>query len=82
MGPLSRLVASALVVLAFCAAFFFGLVVLVVLGCIVLLSGLLFGLRAWWLKRVGGMASPAPGGETRSGQVIDAEYRVISRRRE
>jgi len=80
MGPLSRLVAAVLVVLAFCAAFFFGLVVLFVLVGVVFLSGLVFRLRAWWLGRAGGRASTASADGIRSGQIIDAEYRVISRR--
>jgi len=81
VGPLSRLLATVVVVLALCAAFFFGLLVLVVLVGVVFLSGLVFGLRAWWLRRAGGRASPAFPGGIRSTQVIDAEYRVISRRR-
>jgi hypothetical protein len=81
MGPLSRLVTGVLVVLAVCAAFFFGLVVLLVLVGVVFLSALVFRLRAWWLRRAGGQVSPVSAGGIRSGQVIDAEYRVISRRR-
>lgn len=81
MSPLSRLAASILAILALAAAFFFGLIVLVVLAGVVFLSGLVFGLRAWWLNRVGGRTSPAAPGKVHTGQVIDAEYKVISRRR-
>lgn len=81
MSPLSRLAAAVVAVLALAAAFFFGFIVLVVLGGVVFLSGLVLGLRSWWLRRFGGGSSPAARGRAHTGQVIDAEYKVISRRR-
>lgn len=81
MNPVSRLVAAVLAALLLAGAFFLGVVVLAVLVGILFLSGLAIWLRSWWLRRgkAPGIRVETP--PVRPGQVIDAEYTVISRRR-
>jgi hypothetical protein len=92
MNPLSRLLAGLLAVLALVGAFFFGLVVLALAVGLGLLAWLALALRLWWLRRHLDRAGGTPGrggpdGEAgreagRAGNVIDADYEVVSRDRE
>jgi hypothetical protein len=76
MNPLSRLLAGILAVLALAAAFFFGLLVLAFAVGVGLVAWLLLWVRSWWNRR------KQPGSDKISGEVIDAEYTVVSRQDE
>ena len=80
MNPLTRLLASVLAVLALVGAFFFGLFVLVFAIGVGLVAWLSLWFRMWWLRRNRPVEPPRAG--DRSGDVIDAEYTVVSRRDE
>lgn len=84
MNPVSRALAAIMAVLALFAVFFFGLIVL----ALAVGSGLLFWLgirlRLWWMRR---HIPPLdldldPPGKRQKGEVIDAEYTVVSRRKD
>ena len=76
MNPLSRLLAGILTVLALVGAFFFGLIVLAIVVGIGLLAWLFLWVRMWWLRR------KAPQPVDRKGEILDAEYTVVSRQDE
>ena len=92
MNPLSRLIAAVVGVLVLAGAFFFGLLVLAVVVGLGALAWLFFRIRMWWLRRtLAGQAAGqhqaggpgkqhGQGSESREGDVIDAEYTVVSRR--
>ena len=91
MNPLSRILASLLAVLAVVGAFFFGLVVLALAVGLGLLAWLGLTLRMWWLRRrLGGRAAEGPaeagpgtaGPNGREDDVIEADYEVVSRRKD
>ena len=91
MNPLSRILASQLAVLAVVGAFFFGLVVLALAVGLGLLAWLALMLRLWWLRRrLGGRAAKGPaeaepkaaGPGGREKDVIEADYEVVSRRKD
>lgn len=91
MNPVSRLLAGIVAVLALVGALFFGIFVLALVVGIGLIAWAVLWLRMWWLKRTmprdsygqnsgvftetGGTAGSAE----RKGDVIDAEYKVVSR---
>jgi hypothetical protein len=90
MNPLSRLLAAIVGALVIVGAFMFGFFILVAAVALGLVAWLVIWLRVWWIKRkLGGAADaspldfgqppeakrPGPG----SGDVIDAEYEVVSR---
>lgn len=87
-NPLSRLLAGLLAVAALVGAFFFGLIVLALAAGLGLLAWLALTLRLWWVRRqmarVG--SGPASGEDKpesgRGGNVIDADYEVVSRDRD
>lgn len=79
-NPLARLLAGVLAVLALAGAFFFGVVVLAFAVGLGLVAWLFLWIRMWWLRR--NLPVETPGPEERSGDVIDAEYTVVSRRDE
>ncbi len=81
MNPISRIVASILAVLTLLGAFFFGLVVVVVLVALFSVFGLIFWLRLKWLQRKSGDVSVVRSSSASDGEVIDAEYTVVSKRR-
>jgi hypothetical protein len=83
-NPLARILAGLLALLALAAAFFFGLVVLALAVGLGVLAWLALILRVWWLRRQGrdqarGGAGRA-GTDVRQGEVIEADYEVVSRR--
>lgn len=89
LNPASRILAGLLAVLALVGAFFFGMIVLALAVGLGALAWLVLTLRVWWLRRQwgnrgpGGGPGPAqgPGGAgERNGEVIDADYEVLSRR--
>jgi len=89
MNPVTRILAGLLAVLALVGAFFFGMVVLVLALGLGALAWLILTLRVWWLRRQWATHSPGggegqaggPGGtRARDGDVIDADYEVLSRR--
>jgi len=92
MNPLSRLLAGVLAVLALAGAFFFGVFVLVIAIGLGLIGWLVLWLRMWWMKQKlargaertdSGAApgrQPGTGQGDRKGEIIDAEYTVVSKR--
>ena len=89
LNPLARILAGVLALAALVGAFFFGLFILVLAIGLGVLGWLSLTLRVWWLRRRqargdGGVrnGSQSPGRESRKGDVIEAEYEVISHREE
>jgi len=88
-NPVSRILAAVLAVLALVGAIFFGAVVLALALGLGVLIWLLLTVRFWWLRRQWSGASSSaprdgttgrPGGAGRhDGDVIEADYEVISR---
>ena len=74
--PSARLLAGILAVLALAAAFFFGLLVLAFAVGVGLVAWLLLWVRSWWNRR------KQPASDQISGEIIDAEYTVVSRQDE
>ncbi len=79
MNPLSRALAAVIAVLALVAAFFFGLIVLALAVGISLLFWLGFRLRLWWIMRHLPPGDATLAGTPEKGEVIEAEYTVVSR---
>ena len=83
MNPLTRLLAGVVAVLALVGAFFFGLFVLAILVGAGIILWLGLWLRMAWLRRkVRRGGGPAEPGREGKGEVIEAEYTVVSRRKE
>lgn len=80
VSPLTRIIASVFAVLAIAGAVFLGLFVLAAAVAFGLLAWLGFTLRLWWLRRKRKAESPQD--PTDQSKIIDAEYTVISRRRD
>jgi len=80
MNPLARLLAGILAVLALVGAFFFGIFILALAVGLGLVAWLFLWVRMWWIRRKQPVAGVQPA--ERSGNVIDAEYTVVSRRDE
>jgi hypothetical protein len=84
-NPLTRIVAALLAVVALAGAVFFGLIILVVVAGAGLLLWLGLWVRLSWLRRKQGSSGPQeshqPTGD-RQGDTIEAEYTVITRRRD
>ena len=81
MNPVSRLLAAIMAVLAVAAVVFFGLAVLIILVAGFSLFALVFYLRSWWFGRANGESGQGQTTSVHEGTVIDAEYTVVSRRR-
>jgi hypothetical protein len=82
MNPLSRALAAVMAVLALVAVFFFGLIVLALVVGFSLLFWLGIRLRLWWIQRHLPPIDTDPDGKPQKGEVIDAEYTVVSRRKD
>ncbi|MEE8339789.1 MAG: hypothetical protein V3R56_06560 [Xanthomonadales bacterium] len=82
MNPISRALAAVMTVLALAAAFFFGLIVLALAVGTGLLFWLGIRLRLWWIRRHLPTIDADPAGTQHKGEVIDAEYTVISSRKD
>ena len=76
MNPLARLLAGMLAVIALAGAFFFGVFVLIVVVGVGFVAWLFLWIRMWWIRR------KTPQSDERKGEIIDAEYTVVSRRDE
>lgn len=92
MNPLSRLLAGVVAVLALAGAFFFGVFILIFAVGFGLVAWLVLWLRMWWIRRKFGVTgSGFPGGQDypgkappgdKKGDVIDAEYTVVTKQDE
>jgi hypothetical protein len=81
-SPLARIVAAIIAVFALIGSFMIGLAALLVVAGVALVAGITLWLRIAWIKRrlkKNGMNLGAESESPRnSGQVIDAEYTVVS----
>jgi len=86
-GPLVRIVAGIFAIFALVGAFMIGMVALLVVAGVGVIAGLVIWLRVAWIKRqmrkagvdLGGHASDSGTRQSNvSGQIIEAEYTVIS----
>ena len=82
MNPLSRVLAALVAALALLGAFFFGLVVLALFVGVGLVFWLGLRLRIWWFRRHLPRNEVTPDHNPEQGEVIDAEYTVVSKRRD
>lgn len=82
MNPVSRIVAAMVAAVALVGAFFFGLLVLALIVGLGLLLWLGFWLRLWWLRRHLPQEKTTAESSGEQGEIIDAEYKVVSRRRD
>lgn len=84
-GPLTRIVAAIIAVFVLIGTFMIGLAAFLVVGGIVLVGGLVIWLRVLWIKRqlrksgVDLNAGMRPPTQQDPGNVIDAEYTVVSK---
>lgn len=83
-NPLSRILAAVFAVLLLVGAVVFGVFVFAVIAALGLISWVALSVRRWWLGRKGVESPPSAKSEqpADSSNVIDAEYTVISRRRD
>ncbi len=82
MSPLSRLLAVVMTVVALAAALFFGLIVLALAFGIGLVFWLSFRLRLWWMRHHSPENDAPLSDSELKRKVIDAEYTVVSRRKD
>jgi len=89
MNPVSRILAGILGIAVLAAAFFFGFIVLILAVGLGVLAWLLLTLRMWWLRRQWARRGPgvqahsdgwAGRDSAREGEVIEADYEVVTRR--
>lgn len=90
-NPISRFIAGVVAVLAVAGAFMIGMVAFLVVAGVGLLAGIALWLRVAWIKRKlrknGFDTSPVNGSgpsqpQSHQGQVIDAEYTVVSEKKD
>ena len=85
-GPFARIIASLLAVCVLAAVVFFGLIAFVILVAVVSIVIVVAWVRTRFLKRGLGRGQervqPTEPGSSNDHAVIDAEYKVISRRRD
>lgn len=90
-NPISRFIAGIVAVLAVAGAFMIGMVAFLVVAGIGLLAGITLWLRVAWIRRKlrknGFNTNPVKEGEaaqsqSHQGQVIDAEYTVVSEQKD
>ena len=90
-GPLTRIVAGIIAVLVLIGGFMIGMVALLFIAGAGLIAGIAIWLRIVWIKRQlrksgvdldAGLNPSAASATKESGQVIEAEYTVISEREE
>lgn len=81
-NPLARIMAAIVAVLSLAGFLMLGMVAFLVVAGVGLVAGLVLWLRVAWIKRrlqkSGVDFSPVSGKQRESGDVIDAEYTVIS----
>lgn len=80
MNPVTRVLAAVFTALALLGAFFFGFVIFIAALGMGLILWLVLAVRGWWLRRKGAPARQASAASYR--ETIDAEYTVISKRRD
>lgn len=80
VNPVSRILAGIFAVLAIVGAVVFGVIVLAVVLGLGILFWVSLSIRGWWQRRKSGAIPPDSGNA--NPDVIEAEYTVISRRRE
>ena len=80
MNPLTRLLAGVLAVLALVGAFFFGIFILAFAVGLGLVAWVVLWVRTRWIGKQPPDAVQPSG--SKSGDVIDAEYTVVSRQDE
>lgn len=88
--PAGNPIANALVIIAgilvIGVSIVLGFFAFLALSAIVLVSAAVIGIRAWWLSRKLGAAAPgtssAAAGASASVEVIEGEYRVVSKDRD
>jgi len=81
-NPLARIFAAILATVSLVAAFFFGLVIMAVVAGAIALFSLIFWLRMMWLGRMAPRPQVQPEAQAPSQDYIEAEYTVISERRD
>ena len=90
-GPLTRIITGIIAVLTLAGAFMIGMAALLVVAGVGLIAGFAIWLRVAWIKRqlrkngidLGAGIDPSSVRPTQeSGQVLEAEYTVISEREE
>jgi len=79
-NPLARMLALIIAVFAMAGAFMIGMVAFMVVAGVGLISGLAIWLRVAWIKRKLGKSNTHPQQPTASGEVLEAEYTVVSER--
>jgi hypothetical protein len=81
-NPLTKLIAAVIAAFVLVGSFMIGIAALVVVACVGLVAGIAIWLRVAWIKRrlrKSGVGFGAPVDMSREpGQVIDAEYTVVS----
>ena len=81
-GPLTRIFAAIIAVFVLVGSLMLGMVALLVVAGVGLIAGLILWLRVAWIKRrlqkSGVDFSANPQTQRQSGDVIDAEYTVVS----
>ena len=81
-NPLTKIIAAVIAAFALVGSFMIGIAALLVVACVGLVVGIAIWLRIVWLKRrfrKSGVVFGAPVDMSREpGQVIDAEYTVVS----
>ena len=80
MNTISRALAAVMAVLVLAGAFFFGLIVLALAVGIGLFFWLGIRLRLWWVLRHMPPIENDQAEKQQKGEVIEAEYTVVSRR--
>lgn len=81
-NPLTRLVAAILAVLVMVGAFMLGVVALAVVTGLAVILGVAMWLRTWRIRRNLRRGAATRRDGARESDIIDAEYTVISRRRD
>ncbi|HET6564580.1 MAG TPA: hypothetical protein VFG52_04135 [Xanthomonadales bacterium] len=85
-NPVTRVIAALVASICLLGAFFFGLVILAVIAVLIAVFGLVFWIRAWWYQRraPAGRVQREPGSasDQKPQDFIEAEYTVVSERRD
>jgi len=82
MNPVARVLTTIVGLLMLATAFFFGLIVLAVVLGIGALFAVIMWVRIWWARRHHSAPEEPPKGQAHHAEVIEAEYTVVSKRRD
>ena len=86
VNPFARAIAGVFAAITIIVAMFFGMIILAVVAGVIAILALVFWVRAAWLRR--SMSRNASGPEAgpvrsqQSGEFIEAEYTVVSEKRD